>query len=140
MASLFLKFFTGLINLLQDFMLYNSFCSYTHHEKIGLHPRSYLILSSTCMMTDQIGLQSVLLSLQITANHVQSFCYSFGCNHIYDDDEDDDDDDDDDYVRNNHRYHSDYSSNDVNDSNMKIFEYILCKNIHTTVFGFSTQI
>ena len=120
-------------------MLYNSLCSYTHHEKIGLHPRSYLILSSTCMMTDQIGLQSVLLSLQITANHVQSFCYSFGCNHIYNDD-DDDDDDDDDYVRNNHRYHSDYSSNDVNDSNMKIFEYILCKNIHTTVFGFSTQI
>ena len=55
-------------------------------------------------------------------------------------DDDDDDDDDDDYVRNNHRYYSDYSSNDVNDSNMKIFEYILCKNIHTTVFGFSTQI
>ena len=131
MACLFLEFFTVLINLLQDFMLYNSLCSYTHHEKIGLHPRSCLILSSTCMMTDQIGLQSVLLSLQITANHVQSFCYCFGCNHI---------DDDDDYVRNNHRYHSDYSSNDVNDSNMKIFEYILCKNIHTTVFGFSTQI
>ena len=118
MASLFLKFFTGLINLLQDFMLYNSLCSCTHHEKIGLHPRSCLILSSSCMMTDQIGLQSVLLSLQITANHVQSFCYSFGCNYIYNDD----DDDDDDYVRNNHRYHSDYSSNDVNDSNMKIFE------------------
>ena len=135
MASFFLKFFTGLINLLQDFMLYNSLCSYTHHEKIGLHPRSYLILSSTCIMKDQIGLQSVLLSLQITTNHVQSFCYSFGCNHIYNDD-----DDDDDYVRNNHRYHSDYSSSDVNDSNMKIFEYILCKNIHTTVFGFSTQI
>lgn len=67
------------------------------------------------MMTDQIGLQSVLLSLQITANHVQSFCYCFGCNHI-------DDDDDDDYVRNNHHYHSDYSSDDVYDSNMKIFE------------------
>ena len=133
MACLFPEFFTVLINLLQDFMLYNSLCSCTHHEKIGLHPRSCLILSSTCMMTDQIGLQSVLLSLQITANHVQSFCYCFGCNHI-------DDDDDDDYVRNNHRYHSDYSSNDVNDSNMKIFEYILCKNIHTTVFGFSTQI
>lgn len=131
MACLFLEFFTVLINLLQDFMLYNSLCSCTHHEKIGLHPRSCLILSSTCMITDQIGLQSVLLSLQITANHVQSFCYCFGCNHI---------DDDDDYVRNNHRYHSDYSSNDVNDSNMKIFEYILCKNIHTTVFGFSTQI
>ena len=131
MACLFLEFFTVLINLLQDFMLYNSLCSCTHHEKIGLHPRSCLILSSTCMMTDQIGLQSVLLSLQITANHVQSFCYCFGCNHI---------DDDDDYVRNNHRYHSDYSLNDVNDSNMKIFEYILCKNIHTTVFGFSTQI
>ena len=131
MACLFLEFFTVLINLLQDFMLYNSLCSCTHHEKIGLHPRSCLILSSTCMMTDQIGLQSVLLSLQITANHVQSFCYCFGCNHI---------DDDDDYVRNNHRYYSDYSSNDVNDSNMKIFEYILCKNIHTTVFGFSTQI
>ena len=114
MASLFLKFFTGLINLLQDFMLYNSLCSYTHHEKIGLHSRSYLILSSTCIMTDQIGLQSVLLSLQITANHVQSFFYCFGCNHI--------DDDDNDYVRNNHHYHSDYSSNDVNDSNMKIFE------------------
>ena len=78
----------------------------------------------------------------IITNNSQScsiinFCYSFGCNHIYNDD---DDDDDDDYVRNNHRYHSDYSSNDVNDSNMKIFEYILCKNIHTTVFGFSTQI
>ena len=40
----------------------------------------------------------------------------------------------------NHHYHSDYSSNDVNDSNMKIFEYFVCKNIHTTVFGFSTQI
>ena len=134
MASLFLKFFSGLINLLQDFMLYNSPCSRdTYHEKIGLHPRSCLILSSTCIMTDQIGLQSVLLSLQITANHVQSFCYSFGCNHIYNDD-------DDDYVRNNHCYHSDYSSNELNDSNMKIFEYILCKNIHTTVFGFSTQI
>ena len=106
-------------------------------KKIGLHPRSCLILSSTCMKTDQIGLQSVLLSLQITANHVQSFCYYFGCNHI---DDDDDDDDDDDYVRNNHCYHSDYSSNDVNDSNMKIFEYFVCKNIHTTVFGFSTQI
>ena len=66
-------------------MLYNSPCSRdTYHEKIGLHPRSCLILSSTCIMTDQIGLQSVLLSLQITANHVQSFCYSFGCNHIYD--------------------------------------------------------
>ena len=114
MACLFPEFFTVLINLLQDFMLYNSLCSCTHHEKIGLHPGSCLILSSTCMMTDQIGLQSVLLSLQITANHVQSFCYCFGCNHI--------DDDDDDYVRNNHHYHSDYSSNDVNDSNMKIFE------------------
>ena len=105
-------------------------------KKIGPHLRSCLILSSTCIITDQIGLQSVLLSLQITAKNVQSFCYSFGCNHIYNDD----DDDDDDYVCNNHRYHSDYSSNDVNDSNMKIFEYILCKNIHTTVFGFSTQI
>ena len=54
-----------MINWEQDFLSFNSVCNHTCDKQIGLPLRGRPILLITRMITDRIGLHSVLLSLLI---------------------------------------------------------------------------
>ena len=64
-------------------MLSNSFCNHTHDQQIVLLLHGHPISSVTHMITDQIGLHSVLLPLCISKCNLESsvvVCLNFGRN------------------------------------------------------------
>ena len=64
MYLLLLEIVTVMINWLKDFMSSNSVFNHTRDRQIGLPLRGRPILSITRMITDRVGLYSVLKTLQ----------------------------------------------------------------------------